>query len=31
MFTTDQYINVNGVNTSYWTAGDKGEMLCLKA
>ena len=29
MFPTDQYINVKGVNTRYWTAGDKGPILLL--
>jgi 4,5:9,10-diseco-3-hydroxy-5,9,17-trioxoandrosta-1(10),2-diene-4-oate hydrolase len=29
MFPTDQYINVKGVNTRYWTAGDKGPVLLL--
>jgi pimeloyl-ACP methyl ester carboxylesterase len=29
MFPTDQYINVKGVKTRYWTAGDKGPVLLL--
>ena len=29
MLPIDQYINVKGVNTRYWTAGDKGPVLLL--
>jgi 4,5:9,10-diseco-3-hydroxy-5,9,17-trioxoandrosta-1(10),2-diene-4-oate hydrolase len=29
MFPKDQYVNVKGVNTRYWTAGDKGPVLLL--
>jgi pimeloyl-ACP methyl ester carboxylesterase len=29
MFPTDQYINVKGINTRYWAAGDKGPVLLL--
>ena len=29
MFPTDQYINVKGIKTRYWTAGDKGPILLL--
>jgi pimeloyl-ACP methyl ester carboxylesterase len=29
MFPTEEYINVNGIRTRYWTAGDKGPALLL--
>lgn len=29
MFPADQYINVKGVKTRYWAAGDKGPVLLL--
>lgn len=29
MFPTDQYIDVKGIKTRYWTAGDKGPVLIL--
>jgi pimeloyl-ACP methyl ester carboxylesterase len=29
MFPTEEYINVNGIRTRYWTTGDKGPALLL--
>jgi pimeloyl-ACP methyl ester carboxylesterase len=29
VFPTDQYLNVKGIKTRYWTAGDKGPVLVL--